>query len=428
MYIKKLHLTNFKSFKNLDIDFNNLNVIIGANASGKSNFVNIFKFIKEIESDGLEDAVSMMGGKEYLLNAQIGTKQPLSISLTANSNQTSFFERNLKGEKKQFIVKGEDFTYDLEIKFNEEADSFTIRKDSIKLKCKVYEKRKEKEIEVGAGTISVAIKKGILQRNYKFKLTTDIKLREKDLFFLTIPDEFSKRPLPSGLLLLGSPFFYPLSPLGGRLIPDINIYNFDPSTCKIVIPFTGRAKLEENGKNLAVVLKDILKNGKRKKKFFNLISDLLPFVKEMDVEKFADRVLNLKLVEIYNKKFHLPASLMSDGTMSISALIVALYFQSSSLVIIEEPERNLHPYLIFKLMGMIKEVSKNKQIIITTHSPEVVKDIDDMNNLLLISRNKDGQSIITKPSEIEEVKEFLKNDIGIDELYKKNLLLQTNDL
>ncbi len=70
---------------------------------------------------------------------------------------------------------------------------------------------------------------------------------------------------------------------------------------------------------------------------------------------------------------------------------------------------------------MMKDASKKKQIIITTHNPEIVKyaDIDD---LYLMSRNKEGYSTVENPGDSETVKTFMKNEIGIEELYIQNLL------
>ena len=48
MLIKKIKVSNFKSFGEQEIEFSDLNVIVGANGSGKSNFINIFKFLKSI--------------------------------------------------------------------------------------------------------------------------------------------------------------------------------------------------------------------------------------------------------------------------------------------------------------------------------------------------------------------------------------------
>ncbi|MDO9098640.1 MAG: AAA family ATPase, partial [Candidatus Methanoperedens sp.] len=134
-----------------------------------------------------------------------------------------------------------------------------------------------------------------------------------------------------------------------------------------------------------------------------------------------DRSLIFKLREIYSENQYLPASFLSDGTIYITALIIALYFDSKPIIIIEEPERNIHPYLISRLVNMMKEVSEEKQIIVTTHNPEVIKHAG-LENIYLVSRDKEGFSTISKPSEKEEVKIFLENEMGIEELYIQNLL------
>jgi len=78
MHIKKIRVTNFKSFKDLEIELGRFNVIIGANASGKSNFVQIFKFLRDTTIYGLDNAISMQGGVDYLRNINIGSSKELS--------------------------------------------------------------------------------------------------------------------------------------------------------------------------------------------------------------------------------------------------------------------------------------------------------------------------------------------------------------
>lgn len=50
MAIKRIHVKNFKSFKDLEVEFGKFNVLIGANASGKSNFIQMFQFLRDITS------------------------------------------------------------------------------------------------------------------------------------------------------------------------------------------------------------------------------------------------------------------------------------------------------------------------------------------------------------------------------------------
>jgi len=68
MRLTRVRALNFKSFTQLDIRLDNLNVLIGANASGKSNFVQVFAFVRDIVESGLENAISIQGGAQYLRN------------------------------------------------------------------------------------------------------------------------------------------------------------------------------------------------------------------------------------------------------------------------------------------------------------------------------------------------------------------------
>ncbi|MDJ0509324.1 MAG: AAA family ATPase, partial [Crocosphaera sp.] len=81
MRIKSIRVRNFKSFKDCTINFNDFNVVIGSNASGKSNLVQIFKFLKDIEEYGLENAISLQGGVEYFRNNQIGASEDFYLEI-----------------------------------------------------------------------------------------------------------------------------------------------------------------------------------------------------------------------------------------------------------------------------------------------------------------------------------------------------------
>ena len=99
MAIKKIKISNFKSFKNLEIELDKFNVLIGANASGKSNFIQIFKFLRDISNHGLDNAISMQGGIEYLRNVNIGASEDLSMEVISDQKYISRMTR-LKNEKK----------------------------------------------------------------------------------------------------------------------------------------------------------------------------------------------------------------------------------------------------------------------------------------------------------------------------------------
>lgn len=329
MKIKTINISNFKSFDNLEVNLRDFNVVVGANASGKTNFTQIFRFLRDIGKEGLKNAVSIHGG-EYFRNINL------------NSDIFSL--------EMDYSSYGEEFSCYLKLKFK--------------------------------------------NRN-EFLIEDTITALNKNVLCDDSIDNFS----------------------------DISIYDFNPKLPQQAIPLTGKSELEEDGRNLPIVLRNLLENEEDKKKFFNILSTLLPSVKDLNVEPFVSNYLVLKLKEKYSEEY-LPANLMSDGTISLVALIIAMFFEEKPVIIIEEPERNIHPALFSNLISLMKEASKQKQIIITTHNPEIIKHAfhEDPESLLLISRDKKGFSQISRPANNENLRNFLNNDIGIDDLFIDDLL------
>jgi len=418
MAIKKIKISNFKSFKDLEIKLDKFNVLIGANASGKSNFIQIFKFLRDITNHGLDNAISMQGGIEYLRNVNVGSSENFSLEVVSDQQFVSALRRKEKG----FIeIKTYETIYKFDLKFKKRGQGFEIVEDKLTQKCVFFQLEKEKDgkIEekekVGEGKIIYFVTNRRI--NVNLDIPEELGVKKENI----VPPFLREEKLESKTLLIEHPLhiFYP--GIFHFFSDSLSIYDFDPKLPKKGTPITGKAELEEDGSNLAIVLKNILENKDKKRKFSNLVKDLLPFVDDLDVEKFADKSLLFKLREIYTKKHYLPSFLISDGTINITALIIALYFDKKPLTIIEEPERNIHPYLISKVIGMMKETSQKKQIIVTTHNPEMVKHAG-VENILLILRDKEGFSVISRPYEKETVKTFLQNELGIEELYVQNLL------
>lgn len=420
--ISRLRISNFKSFKDLEVELGNFNVVIGANASGKSNFVQIFKFLRDIVHHGLENAISLQGGVEYLRNLSIGAKENLCLEITSPVRGGVGIprprQRDLVG------VKNLETIYKCSIGFKPAGEKYEVVSESLILKCEFVqltrvrdEKRGKTKIEeggrLGEGNI-------IITRDANGKIHSEIEpkeapLDEKDIFY-PFP-KLEKISAKSALLQFAFPY---LPTAVDEILENIAIYDFDPKLPKKATPIAGKVELEEDGSNLALVLRNILGEKEKREQFLLLTRNLLPFISKLDVEKFADKSLLFKIQEKFFKEY-LPASLISDGTINLTALIIALYFERKPLIIIEEPERNIHPHLISKVVEMMKEASEKKQIIVTTHNPEFVKHAG-LENLLLIYRDEDGFSNIIRPKDKEGVKTFLQNEIGIEELYVQNLL------
>ncbi len=415
MSIRKIRAFNFKSFKELDIELGDFNLLIGANASGKSNFIQLFQFIRDITNHGLDNAVSLQGGVEYLRNINIGSSDELSI-LFVLKGCYGMAEPTRKG---MVGIRMDETLYEFALKFDGNGTEFKIAKDRLTQKYTFVDLKKAQEEfqgndELGKGKLTVSNLDGKIGFRF-YKNPKGLPIKREDMLPAFVHEQ---RGRPK-TLLIENPAFSIIADRNS--FNDFSIFDFDPRLPKKATPITGKAELEADGANLSIALKHIMEDNKKKKLLLNLVKDLLPFIDTLDVEKFADKSLMFKLQEKYFSNQYLPASLISDGTINMTALIVALYFGRKTSVIIEEPERNIHPHLISRVVEMIKDASRNKQIIATTHNPEMVK-YSGLENMLFVSRDKDGFSTISRPVDNRRLKAFLENEIGIEELYIQDLI------
>ncbi len=402
MAIKKIKVSNFKTFKDLDLELGNFNVVIGANASGKSNFVEIFQFLKDIRKDALKNAVALHRTMSSIINLKCSDNDMLGICVEKDGEGNNSVVSSRSSDVS--VMSSEyDISIQPDMKISEEKLSYQfIDCNRQQYKVTTYRDVKDKQ-------------------KLKYDIEPPTKVREKGLLRsvsqMFTPDmEWELEPDD---ILVNSPYLYPSE--WKALFSRISCYNIEPRRAKEPTSTAGKAELEKDGNNLAIILNNTVEHEDERRKLCNLVKDLLPFVKEVGTEKFAEKSLMITLQEDYYADKDLRADLLSDGTVNITALIVALYFEEKDVVIIEEPERNIHPHLISRMIEMMKEASKKKQIIVTTHSPEVVKHAG-LDNLLLISRDNDGFSHISRPGKKKEVKVFLENELGLDELYIQDLL------
>mgnify|MGYP000049957918 CR=1 FL=1 len=410
MAIKRIKVKNFKSFDELDLELRPFNVVIGANASGKSNFTQIFKFLKDAEENDLKNAVALNAGMESLRNLTIGSSRPVSLEVVLDTN-IAWGE----GEKG---LRVNEIQYSFCVDSQQEKNGLRITKDQLVQKFEMIQfGRAQKELfesdVLAHGTCILSSVDGKL--NYEFDppdIVDDVNMHIPIL-------SFTKASLPPNILLIKTPFS--LIPPWEGLFAKTMIYNFDPHLARNPAQITGKAELQRDGGNLALALDQLLEDEENRRKFCNLLKDLLPFVDDIGTEKFAEKSLLMTLRENYYEGKDLRAYLLSDGTINIVALLIALYFEDKNVVVIEEPERHIHPHLISRVVDMMKDASRNKQIIVTTHSPEIVK-YAGLENLLLAGRGKDGFSRITRPEEKEHLRGFLESELGLDELYVQNIL------
>jgi predicted ATPase len=117
----------------------------------------------------------------------------------------------------------------------------------------------------------------------------------------------------------------------------------------------------------------------------------------------------------------IPASRLSDGTLRwLSLLTVLLHPEPPPLVCIEEPELGLHPDMIQPLAKLLLGASKRMQLIVTTHSSDLIDELSDDPSTVLICHKVGGSSEI-KRLESEQLSDWLKR-------YKLGQLWRTGEL
>lgn len=426
MLIEHIHVRNFKSIKEATLNLEPLTVIVGANAAGKSNIINVFRFISNIITVGIDNAIALQGGIPYLTNACLKKGTPIEISFTVNLSSEGWVRHS---DIKHIGFEIERIHYHFIIQPNLRGNGYHIYRDTLQfdfkcMKVNASAKKEDRYTDMSESltflfdrkTPESSVKVSFsFSDNSSFDNDTKEKIKQDTsaFFFCKLANENKKELMLYRMALLLPPFFSEDS--------LIRIFDFDPRVLKASSSMVSIRRLNEDGSNLALVLRGILNTKEKRKKLTTLLNEFLPFVESITVENNMDKSVSYKLQEKYsNKSFH--ANFLSDGTVSVLAIIIALYFEAeSNVIILEEPERNIHPKLLPDFLASAEDVSTEKQVIITTHNPELLKH-SSISNVRLVTRDKTGFSIVSSPKDSETVQRFIKNDLGLDDLFIQDLL------
>lgn len=386
--VSTIEIENFKSFETISLDLNDFTVIIGKNSSGKSNFVDVFRFLRDMIDNGLNQAVLTHGGTAGIHN--ISTKSRETRIQISGNTRSSISGISTKGG--DLSIK----SYSYEIKFR----SF-VRKQGLQILNEIVHVEYTYKSEKNELTYS---------RNRNGRISTK---PYKSIFkpqFGDLPKEISILQIPITPILF----------LIRHVISDFRIFDLDIKRMKEAVPIGRMTLLEEDGSNLPDVINWIL-TGPDKKNFIRNIKFLLDHVDEVTTRHIlgSSHVINVK--EVYSDKHEFAAPSVSEGTLNLIALVVAVKYQDLPFVIIEEPERFVHPSVLSRLMELFEEQGKRKQIIVTTHSPELVSSTE-LETIRLIERGKDGCTKIRKPAENVVVKEFIEGGLALGDMMIDNTL------
>lgn len=426
MLLTGLKIKNFKSIASADIDFEPLTMLVGANASGKSNLINVFRFISNITTEGIDNAVALQGGIPYLANASLPKGTPIEISFTLDLSNEGWVRST---GKKTVALEIQKIDYHFTLQPNLRGGGYHIISDDMSLTfdclhVDLTARRDQRYTSLNAKYLLSAERKtakASIQLKHIFTPPDVIDDETRHTIECDItPQVFARLCNEDKKELM----LYRISMLLPSLFSEstfIRIFDFDPRELKKSSSMASTKILEENGSNVASVLHSILRTKENRKKLTTLLNEFLPFVDGITIENNFDKSFSYKVQEKFsNKAFH--ANFLSDGTVSLLAIIIALYFEElSNVIILEEPERNIHPKLLSSLLESAENVSEEKQVIITTHNPEFLKHAK-IDNVRLVQRDADGYTLISTPGNSEAVRCFVENDLGLDDLFLQDML------
>jgi predicted ATPase len=421
MKIKNLYIENFKSFGKVEVAFQAINLLIGANASGKTNLITLFEFLKNIQTFGIEEAISKMGGFGSLLNFNANSRG-FTIRIELEFDDILYTE-DISADS-QILKKREKVFYEIEA--NQKDSHFQIReKISFKEIFVEYNPTTEYQKELCDITYGVTNKFG---RFETFENPITIKPLSNGITPILAVD----LPFSAQMLATLNKEYKNRSILEyrGIFIPSnlfqFGVHDIQPRLAKLDNLNANIDILNKDGSNLTQVVNQILKkDSETVEQFIASVGGLLDFIEEIKVDRFENLLL-MRIKEVYNKEFT-SSSLMSDGTASAIAMIVALYNQPFQISFFEEPEQAIHPALIRQMVERFYDEANymDKQLFITTHSPEMLKyfyKTNQFQNILAVSRaRKTGLTQITSLTTDAEV-EMLLEVLGIEELFIQKII------
>jgi predicted ATPase len=350
--IESLRIQNLFSFgeRGAEVELGPLNILIGPNASGKSNLIETIGLLKGLPND-FADAVAGAGGISDCLWK--GTPNP-----TASIDATVSLRKVRKSVRYRL--------------------SFTGRKGKVAI-------TDEKVTAVKPTEAFLAYQKG---RPTIYSKGSGV----------TLSDEESD-PQQSVLSQRKDPKNYPEITYLGRLFRSFRIYSdweFGPgSTMRDLYGAEEKNDyLDEDVHNVGLMLNRFYSDA-------NIKPDLLKYLNAF----YADAVdihtlVQSGLVDIRieeKNRITIPASRLSDGTIRWLALLTILLHPSPPPVVcLEEPELGLHPDAIRMLAELLTQASERTQLIVTTHSDALVDQFTDRPDSVIVFEKEGGETKMTR--------------------------------
>lgn len=361
MLVSHLKLQNWRNFKAASADLQDVTYVLGPNASGKSNLLDVFRFLRDIAKSnggGLQKAVSSRGSLKKLRCLHARSKPEVGMEVTLSDPAESnagwkyelYFTSEGKGRQRP-VVSRERVTL---IKANGQQKVLLDRPDQ--------QDKSDRERLTQTSLEQIQANKSFRDLTEFFAKTSYVHLVPQLLKFA---DE-----------------------IGGRRLED------DPF---------GQGFLERVAKTT---------EGTRRSRLKRIESALKSAIPQVEQLEFVhDAITGLPHLEVLYKH-HRPQGAIqredqfSDGTLRLISLFW-LILDGSSMLLLEEPELSLNEEIVKKLPALVdraqRSMRRRRQIIITTHSQALLSnEAIGADQIIVLAPSDEGTSITgTSQSEKE---------------------------
>jgi len=364
----RLTVENFLSLKSVSLELGKVNVLIGPNASGKSNVARAFQLVANHARGGLP----LLEGYESLVD--------LSFAFNPVINARVELEA---------LVNGRRYKYALELKADKYVERILADNEEVlthdSTSGAVYI-RGGKEVHPGISRDFCSYYRGSI---YASALTA-------------LPSE-----VEPGIHALASK------------LRGITVHSFAPSHLRLKGPVSQKPPLKYHGENFARYLLYLYLERRRDFEYVEEalrstvpeVEEIVPHIEGADVEVW---------IKAKGLSEPLKPSNISDGTLRIMAMASVLY-GGFSLVVLEEPENCVHPRLLGALMDLARGAPS--QVVMTTHSPYL---LDHARPEEVYVVEKEGLETKVKKlstaKELEAVKRFLEEGGTLGEAWYSGLI------
>ncbi|MCP4415402.1 MAG: AAA family ATPase [Chloroflexi bacterium] len=356
--IREITIKGYKSIRHLEkFKLRSINILIGANGAGKSNFVDFFRLLREIIEQRLQFTIGDKGGadKHLFLGPQI-TDQIIGHLYFGQNG----YEFDLKPTVDNRFIFNYEHTF-----FSGYVGAFSTPLNSGHTESKLKEAQNEGPQKHIAQYVYSAIASWVI---YHFHDTSETAAMRRQW---TVRDNERLRPDAANL----ASFLWWLEQ------EHESIYQIIRDTVQLVAPFFDDFLLRPQKSN-------------------------------------GDEVVELEWRQ-KNSDYPFHSSQLSDGTLRFVALATALLQPNPpSTILLDEPELGLHPFALNILAGLIKQAAVKTQLIISTQSADLV-DAFLPEDIIVVDRH-DGESRFQRLS-AEGLSDWLTDEYSLGELWQKNV-------